>query len=55
MQVRQPIYKTSLARWKNFAKHVQPLYDAVKPYREFDFETDNLMNIINFRKNNQIS
>lgn len=33
VQVRQPIYKTSVARWKHFASHLQPLYDLVKAYR----------------------
>jgi len=30
MQVRQPIYNTSVGRWRNYAKHVQPLIDALK-------------------------
>lgn len=28
-QVRQPIYKTSKARWKNYARHLGPLKDAL--------------------------
>lgn len=28
-QVRQPIYKTSQARWKNYTKHIRPLIDAL--------------------------
>jgi tetratricopeptide (TPR) repeat protein len=28
-QVRQPIYKTSKARWKNYEKHIGPLKDAL--------------------------
>jgi tetratricopeptide (TPR) repeat protein len=32
-QVRKPIYKTSLARWKHFARHLLPLYEIVKDYR----------------------
>jgi len=40
MQVRKPIYKTSLARWKNFAKYLKPLYNTVKPYRDNDLVTD---------------
>jgi len=28
-QVRQPIYKTSRARWKNYEKHIGPLRDAL--------------------------
>jgi len=29
MQVRQPIYKSSKARWKHYAKHLQPLVDVL--------------------------
>ena len=29
-QVRQPIYKTSAARWKNYRRHLTPLIDALK-------------------------
>ena len=32
-QVRKPIYKTSVARWKHFARHLLPLYEIVKGYR----------------------
>lgn len=32
-QVRKPIYKTSVARWQRFEKHLQPLFDIVQPYR----------------------
>ena len=28
-QVRQPIYKTSLERWRRYEKHVGPLFDAL--------------------------
>ncbi|MCE9633376.1 MAG: sulfotransferase [Methylophilales bacterium] len=28
-QARQPVYKTSVARWKNYEKHLQPLKDAL--------------------------
>ena len=28
-QVRQPIYKTSHARWKNYARHIKPLVDSL--------------------------
>ena len=28
-QVRQPIYKTSLKRWKNYENHLGPLFDAL--------------------------
>lgn len=33
-QVRKPIYKTSVARWRHFAKHLQPLLDIVQDYRK---------------------
>jgi len=33
-QVRQPIYMTSLARWKHFARHLRPLYELVREYRD---------------------
>ena len=35
-QVRQPIYKSSVARWKHFARHLRPLYELVKDYRPGD-------------------
>ena len=35
-QVRKPIYKTSVARWKHFARHLRPLHDLVAPYRKVD-------------------
>ena len=46
MQVRKPIYKTSLARWRNFAKNLKPLYDVIKSYKAYDLETDQLFNNI---------
>lgn len=33
-QVRKPIYQTSVARWKHFARHLKPLYELVKQYRD---------------------
>lgn len=33
-QVNKPIYKTSVERWRNFAKHLHPLIDLVKEYRD---------------------
>jgi len=33
-QVRKPIYKSSVAGWRRFEKHLGPLYDIVKDYRE---------------------
>lgn len=35
-QVRRPIYKTSVARWKRYARHLRPLYELVKDYRPDD-------------------
>ncbi len=32
-QVRKPIYKTSVARWRHFEKHLQPLMQLVAPER----------------------
>ncbi|MFC3653647.1 sulfotransferase [Dyella humi] len=32
-QVRRPVYKSSVARWKHFEAHLQPLLDIVKEYR----------------------
>jgi hypothetical protein len=32
-QVRQPIYKTSVARWKHYQNHLRPLLDIVGRYR----------------------
>jgi tetratricopeptide (TPR) repeat protein len=32
-QVRQPIYRTSLARWERFSDHLVPLLELVKKYR----------------------
>jgi hypothetical protein len=30
-QVRQPIYATSVGRWRNYMPHIQPLIDALGP------------------------
>jgi tetratricopeptide (TPR) repeat protein len=32
-QVRRPIYRTSVARWKPYERHLRPLRDLVEPYR----------------------
>ena len=40
MQVNKPIYNTSIARWKKFAKHLKPLYEIVKSHRTYDPEVD---------------
>ncbi len=36
-QVRKPIYKTSVARWKHFASHLKPLHELVKPWTTADY------------------
>lgn len=41
-QVRKPIYKSSVARWKHFARHLKPLYDLVKDFRPADDAMDAL-------------
>ena len=30
MQVRQPMYKKSMNRWKNYEKHIQPLINVLQ-------------------------
>lgn len=30
-QVRQPLYTSSVARWKPYEKHLQPLFEALGP------------------------
>ncbi len=32
-QVRQPIYKRSLARWEHYRHHIGPLIEALQPFR----------------------
>jgi hypothetical protein len=32
-QVRQPIYKTSLGRWKHYRHHIETLIETLKPFR----------------------
>ncbi len=39
-QVRKPIYKTSVARWKHFARHLQPLLALVREFRAANDEPD---------------
>lgn len=39
-QVRKPIYKTSVARWKHFARHLQPLLSLVREFRDANDEPD---------------
>jgi hypothetical protein len=31
-QVRQPIFSTSVKRWKRYEKHLGPLFEALGPY-----------------------
>ncbi len=31
-QVRQPIYKSSMERWRNYYEHIRPLYDELPDY-----------------------
>jgi hypothetical protein len=31
-QVRRPLFKTSMARWKPYERHLAPLFDALGPY-----------------------
>jgi len=40
-QVREPIYTTSLGRWKPFARHLQPMFEAMgEPWASGDVEWD---------------
>ncbi len=39
-QVRKPIYKSSIARWKHFKKHLQPLLQMLAPYRQADNDSE---------------
>ena len=39
-QVNKPIYTSSVARWRHFAKHLKPLLDIVKDYRPDDIAPD---------------
>ena len=32
-QVRRPIYRTSVARWRHYERHLGPLFEVVKDYR----------------------
>lgn len=42
IQVRKPIYKTSVAKWRNYAKYLKPLYNVIKSYRSPDIFMENL-------------
>jgi len=35
-QVRQPVYTSSIGRWRNYEKYLQPLIDALGPYASID-------------------
>ena len=36
VQVRQPVYKSSVGRWRRYAKHLRPLFEALgRPVEEF--------------------
>jgi len=35
MQVRQPIYKSSLCQWKRYSNHLQPLIDKLSPLKDY--------------------
>lgn len=39
-QVRKPIYKSSIARWKHFKKHLQPLLQMLAPYRQAENDSE---------------
>ena len=43
VQVRRPIYQTSVARWKHFASHLQPLYELVNPYRPLELAQEDIV------------
>jgi hypothetical protein len=34
--VRQPIFTTSIERWRRYEKHLGPLFDALGPYAPAD-------------------
>ena len=35
-QVRQPIYSGAVQRWRRYAKHLGPLFEALGPYAPKD-------------------
>ena len=38
--VTQPVYSRSVGRWRNYAKHLEPILDKLEPFiREFGYET----------------
>ena len=38
-QVRQPIFTTSIERWRRYEKHLGPLFEALGPYAPTDRAT----------------
>ncbi len=36
-QVRQPIFRTSVERWRRYARHLGPLFAALGPYAPAEF------------------
>jgi tetratricopeptide (TPR) repeat protein len=38
-QVRQPIFRTSVARWRRYQRHLGPLFDALGPYAPSELES----------------
>lgn len=44
-QVRKPIYKSSVSRWKYFKKHLQPLLNHVHQYRQAYEEIDDVVSV----------
>jgi tetratricopeptide (TPR) repeat protein len=40
-QVRQPIFRTSVERWRRYAKHLGPLFEALGPYAPAEFRSTN--------------
>ena len=46
-QVRQPIYTSSLARWRRFAPHLTPLLRLVRDYRDMTAADEALLEQVN--------
>ena len=42
-QVRKPIYKSSVSRWKHFARHLKPLFELVRDYRPIEEDLPEMM------------
>jgi tetratricopeptide (TPR) repeat protein len=37
--VTQPVYQSSVGRWQNYAKHLEPIQEALQPFvKEFNYE-----------------